>query len=162
MKQDTDSGATSPSRKGKHITHSERQQIERWLKQGISQSEIARLLEKSRVTIYREIRRGRVSQPNSDGTETLVYNARHAQDSYAEKFAAHGPGLKIERNSELAAQLVELLTGEHRYSPHAARQILIDRGIDVPFSSRTIYNYIHKQVINVDSKAQPPRKKPRH
>ncbi len=163
MNQDTNDNTTVDSRKGKHITYQERQYIERWLKEKKSKSEIARLLGRSRVTIHREIKRGLVRHINTDLSEKYVYNSQRAQEDCEMNQTAHGPALKIGSNHELANQLVELMNGKVKYSPYAARQVLIRKGIDVPFSERTIYNYIKKGILNMEAKdlIQGPRKKRR-
>ncbi len=50
MNQDTQTHSNSVARKGKHITFSERQQIERWLREKKSITQIAKLLDRNRVT----------------------------------------------------------------------------------------------------------------
>ena len=60
MNQDTQTHCNSVARKGKHITFSERQQIERWLREKKSLSQIAKLLDRHRSAIYREVERGTV------------------------------------------------------------------------------------------------------
>ena len=71
-----------PSRKGKHINESERQQIEYWRIKGKSITEIATLLQRHRSTIHRELKRGTVTNKRSDLTEYQVYRAQRAQDDY--------------------------------------------------------------------------------
>ena len=151
MNQDTQTHCNSVARKGKHITFSERQQIERWLREKKSISQIAKLLDRHRITIYRELKRGRVKHLDSELREFSTYSAQFAQDRCDEQRSAHGPSLKIACNHQLAVRLAELLCGKLKYSPFAARQILLKAGYDVPFSARTIYNYVHNGVIPVSA-----------
>ena len=161
MNQDTQTHCNSVARKGKHITFSERQQIERWLRENKSISQIAKLLDRHRVTIYREVKRGSVSQLKHDLTVYRTYRAQFAQDRSNEQKSAHGPALKIGSNHQLASQLAELMGGKLKHSPYAARQILIRNGIHCPFCSRTIYNYIYQGIIGISPRdmVQGPRKK---
>lgn len=54
--------STKTIKKYKHLNKTERENIERWLKEEKSKSEIARLLDRNRSTITREIKRGTVTQ----------------------------------------------------------------------------------------------------
>ncbi len=161
MNQDTQTHCNSVARKGKHITFSERQQIERWLREKKSITQIAKLLDRNRVTIYREVKRGSVSQLKHDLTVYRAYRAQFAQDRCNEQKSAHGPALKIGSNYQLAAQLFDLMGGKLKHSPYAAREILIRNGIPCPFSSRTIYNYVYQGIIGISPHdlIQGPRKK---
>ena len=95
MMKSTQEDSTVPSRKGKHINESERQQIERWRLQGMSADEIATLLQRNRSTIYRELKRGTVTNIRSDKSEYQVYRAQRAQDDYLRNSGAGGPHLKL-------------------------------------------------------------------
>ena len=57
---------TTFRKKGKHITDSERQIIEKLYRKGVPIPQIAALLEVHRSTIYRELQRGRVTHLNSE------------------------------------------------------------------------------------------------
>ena len=56
----------TPSRKGKHLNWNERILIEGFLTAGLLDSKIARLLDRDRRTIEREVERGQVEHLNSD------------------------------------------------------------------------------------------------
>ena len=161
MNQGTQTHSTSIGSKGKHITFSERQLIERWVREKKSTAQIASLLARHRITIYRELKRGRVKHLDSELREYFTYSAQFAQERCDEQRDAHGPSLKIACNHQLAARLAELLGGKLKHSPFAARQLLLKAGYDVSFSARTIYNYVHNGVIAVSAQhmVYGPRKK---
>ena len=121
----------------------------RRLREKKSISQIAKLPDRHRVTIYREVKRDSVSQLKHDLTVYRAYRAQFAQDRSNEQKSAHGPALKIGSNHQLASQLSELIAGKLKHSPYAARQILIRNGIHCPFCSRTIYNYIDQGIIGI-------------
>ena len=91
----TQGDCIAPSRKGKHINESERQQIEYWRLNGKSITEIATLLQRHRSTIQRELKRGTVTNKRSDLSEYQVYRAQRAQDDYVRNSGAGGPYLKL-------------------------------------------------------------------
>ncbi|MBF0806709.1 MULTISPECIES: IS30 family transposase [unclassified Streptococcus] len=68
--------------KGKHLTINDRRNIERWLKQGKSNRESARLLGKAPQTINNEVKRGLVLQQVKKGLYKKVYSADFAQANY--------------------------------------------------------------------------------
>ena len=59
---------STPTRKGKYLNWNDRILIEGFLKVGMSQSTIAKELERDRRTINREVERGLVEHLNSDLT----------------------------------------------------------------------------------------------
>ena len=75
MNQGTQTHSTSIGSKGKHITFSERQLIERWVREKKSVAQIASLLARHRITIYRELKRGRVKHLDSELREFSTYSA---------------------------------------------------------------------------------------
>ena len=79
----------------KHITERERYLLEYMLKVGMKVADIAAELGHSKSTIYREIKRGKVLQRNSDYTEEERYLADYAQRDYNEKKHEKGRYLKI-------------------------------------------------------------------
>ncbi|MBR5888362.1 MAG: helix-turn-helix domain-containing protein [Akkermansia sp.] len=91
----TQDDCIAPSRKGKHLNESERQQIERWLLKGLPVKQIATLLQRHPSSIYREIKRGTVTNIRSDLREYQVYRAQQAQEDYLCNCGASGPYLKL-------------------------------------------------------------------
>ena len=78
-----DYSITSQS-KGKHLTNQDRLNIERWHnKEGLSNREIARLLNKAHGTIDREMKRGEIQLKRK-----VKYSAKKAQENY-EGLRAH-------------------------------------------------------------------------
>ena len=76
----TKTKTTTSLRKGKHITDSERQIIEKLYRKHVPVSQIADLLEVHRSTIYRELQRGRVTHLNSKLIAFSTYSADRASD----------------------------------------------------------------------------------
>lgn len=133
---------TTFRKKGKHITDSERQIIEKLYRKGVPIPQIAALLEVHRSTIYRELQRGRVTHLNSELITFSTYSADRAIDERKLRASAHGPSLKIANDYALVAQFNELIL-KHKLSLYAARQVLSKKGINVRVSLRTLYNYVH-------------------
>ncbi len=68
--------------KGKHLTLAERRMIDRWLKEGHSNREIARRLAKTPQTIHNDVKRGQVRQQARKGKFEAIYSADFAQKAY--------------------------------------------------------------------------------
>ena len=85
---------SAPTRKGKYLNW-----IERFLKAGQSESNIAKQLGRDRRTINREVKRGEVEPLNSDLTTRVAYNADRAQDVHDLNASAKGPTVKLKANS---------------------------------------------------------------
>ena len=154
----TQEDCIAPSRKNKHINESERQQIERWRIKGMSVAEIATLLQRHRATIYRELKRGTVTNKRSDLTEFAVYRAQRAQDDYIRNSGAGGPYLKLSWDSKEAKRLGELMT-VNKLSPYAAVEIARQENLNINFSSRSLYNYIHQYNYPIASEQLPMKNK---
>ncbi|VDC43612.1 hypothetical protein FMV2238Y02_21270 [Streptococcus canis] len=58
--------------KGKHLTLTERRNIDRWLKEELSNREIARRLTKVPQTIHNDVKRGQVRQQVRQGEYELL------------------------------------------------------------------------------------------
>ena len=72
-----------------HLTYNDRQKIEQWLDEGVTISEIAKKLQKSISTIYRELKRGEVRTSNdcyySESGKIIIikqYSAKIAHSIY--------------------------------------------------------------------------------
>ncbi|RKX45885.1 MAG: hypothetical protein DRP64_04025 [Verrucomicrobia bacterium] len=118
------------SRKGKHLTHSERILIEAFLKAGAGPSRIARELDRNRRSIAREITRGRVEHLNSDLTTSMLYNADRAQDVHDLNATAKGAPVKLKAGS--APTTSSRSVGRRRWSRPAWRP----RGCRMPFAPK--------------------------
>ena len=129
--------------KGKHLTLSDRRNIERWLKQGFSQRKVASLLGKAPQTINNEVKRGQVRQQVRKGKYELVYQADYAQNCYE----------KNRRNSvrknrcvgEVRQKIVHYMKA--KYSPE---MIAKTKGVAIPVS--TIYYWIHHGKLGLAKK----------
>lgn len=139
----TKTKTTTSLRKGKHITDSERQIIEKLYRKHVPVSQIADLLEVHRSTIYRELQRGRVTHLNSELIAISTYSADRASDERKLRASSHGPSLKIASDRMLVSQFNKLIIN-HKLSIYASRQVLINKGVDVKVSLRTLYNYVHQ------------------
>lgn len=95
MMKSTQQGCISPSRKGKHINASERQQIECWRLKGMSVAQVATLLQRHRSTVYQELKRGTVINKRSDWSVFRAYRAQRAHNDYLRNSGAGGPYLKL-------------------------------------------------------------------
>lgn len=143
-------------RKFHHLTETDRAIIEKYLKRKIPVREIAADLGVSRVTIYREIKRGLCEQMNSDLTVEMRYCADIAQAKYRRNMEAKGPGLKIGKDHALAAYIEAKILYED-YSP-AAVLAEIERDPTLNFSVKicewTLYKYIDQGVfLHLSNKA---------
>ena len=79
----------------KQIDRDERMKIEALYTAGYSITEIAKQMNRNYTTIYREVRRGRTTQRNSDWTERTIYSADLAQMKYEVNKKQCGRELKI-------------------------------------------------------------------
>lgn len=135
------------NRKGKHITERERYIIEYMMKEGRTPNEIALETGKSISTIYREIKRGLVTQRNSDYTEKTVYLADYAQNDYNLKKREKGRNLKIGNDYEFV-RYMEYMIKECKYSPAAALyELRKNNNIRTRICHRTLYKYIHNGIF---------------
>lgn len=143
-----------------HLTYNDRLHIARMLDKGYKVSEIANVVGKSEVTIYAEIKRARYIHTNHDLTETEKYNPDRAQELYEWNLKGKGPGLKIDKDHELA-QYIETKIIDDNCSPYAALQAIKQDGktFQVEIKSvNTIYAYIRKGVFRHLSMAHLPIK----
>lgn len=154
----TQEDCISPSRKGKHINESERQQIEYWRRKGMSVAQVATLLQRHRSTVYRELKRGTVINKRSDWSEFRVYRAQRAHHDYLRNSGAGGPYLKLVWNSEEAKRLHTLMT-VNKMSPYAAIQTARREKMLIPFCERSLYRYIHQYNYPIASCQLPMKNK---
>lgn len=137
-----------------HLNETERDNIERWLNEGKILAEIARLLDRHRSTIYREIKRGTTTQiKNINGyqQEVKVYLADTGQAIYdRNRERSQSKGLKkFSRNFWKAldeANKKRLFSGKNRKYNIKTFTIVYQRKNpleNVP-TYKTVYNYIHR------------------
>ena len=148
--------------KNKYLTERERYQIEVLLKQNTSVQDIAKLLNKARSTIYREIKNGTVELLNHDLTTYKVYLADAGQRIQDERSHNKGKDLKIGNDLELV-QFIEKMVLEQKYSPVAILAHIQKNNLQfkTQLCFKTIYNYVHSGIfLNITSNSLPmPRKK---
>jgi len=139
---------TVKSRKNKHLTYRERLRIEVMLKDKKNSKEIAAGLSCSQRTIQREIRRGMVQQLNGATWQYYrVYNADYAQNDYAGQRGSSGPGLKIGHDHKLCEEIERQI--RLKRSPDVIARNIRSRTDEfkVTLSTRTIYNYLDKNIF---------------
>ncbi len=105
-------------------------------------AKIAELLDKSRQTIYNEIKRGKVEQMRSDLTTHKVYKADFAQLDYNRKKTLKGRDLKIGSDLSLCRRIANLI--KRKYSPYAVTQFLKR---ECYLSISTIYRYVYNGIF---------------
>lgn len=128
----------------KHLTYTDRLNIEKWLREGMPKGEIAARLRVHRNTITNELKRGRYSHLNSDYTTEDRYSPDIAYQKYRKHLAAKGPDYKIGKNIAFANYIEDLILNKH-FSPAAALAAAQKSGhFDITLCYSTIYNYIDK------------------
>lgn len=129
-----------------HLTWTDRLNIEKWLKQGLSKPQIARRLGVHHSTIYDECRRGEVELIDSELRHYKAYSPEAAEDRKKQRMRNREQPLKIGHDHELAAWLVKMI-GEQGYSPSAACALLgktEETTFTVTLCRQTVYKYIDK------------------
>lgn len=144
----------------KYITEIQRYKIEFLLGQKVPVKEIAKEIGKHYTTIYREIKRGRVTQIKNEYQEKKVYCADYAQ--MLQEKAGHNKGRAIKLGHDYqTAEKIERLIKEEKYSPYAVSMILRYNKELTYLCTNTIYNYIDKGYVNVSNTDLPHGKEPR-
>lgn len=139
--------------KGSHLTYENRQTLERLVvenhkrakKDRLSQSQMAEKLGVHRSTISRELKRGRITQRDSEWREYISYSADVAQDHVDENALAKGPELKLGKDKAFH-DFVEYWIVEKKYSPDAVIMKIQHEGLpfETSICTKTLYNYIDK------------------
>ncbi len=134
-------------RKGRHLTTDDRAMIERLVRTGHTQTQIAALVGVSQSTICRELKKGRTQQ--LDGS-TWLYNYTYTADkgqTYADyQKTAHGRGLKIGNNFKYLQALDDKIRDGH--SPYSAIYAVAQtNAFDVHVSKTTLYRYIQEGLL---------------
>ena len=138
---------TTESRKGKHLSYTERILIEKLLKLGINKAEIARQLERDYSTIRREEKQGMVEHLNSDLTTSTVYNADRAQDVHELNASAKGAAVKLMAGRS-AVTLISYYIRVRRWAPEAVSALMKHKGMPDALCAKSIYNYIDQGWID--------------
>lgn len=140
---------TKRKKKYKHFAEKERYKLEVLVEQKIRVSKISSLVKKSRSTIYRELKRGRIKLKKSDLSEEEKYRADVAQRKYEEKVINRERSLRIGKDKELEKYILERIKKE-RYSPDAIIGEIKHKGLKFEgmICTKTLYNYIAKGIFS--------------
>ena len=138
----TDNIHSSP--KIKHLSLIERQQIERWLNERVSVTEIANRLGRNKSSISREMKRGIAQRTNSDWTKSYVYRWDVAQRNYEKNKGGGGRYPRLHSAHPLLQSLQRLIP-INRLSPYAAVCVLQKLGHVPDFCVKTLYNHIGRK-----------------
>lgn len=137
----------------KHLTYTDRLNIEKWLREGMKKGEITDRLRVHRNTITNELKRGRYTHLNSDYTTEERYSPDIADMKYRDHLKAKGPGYKIGNDIAFANFLEDKMLGvqedgtvdkQKRYSPAAALAAARAEGFETSICAATLYSYITK------------------
>lgn len=144
-----------------HLTWEKRLQIEALYAAGIKVVDIAAQLGVHHTTIYRELKRGKVTQRNSDWTERIIYSPNLAQDIHDTNRKECGRKLKI-GNDYKFLRFVENKIINERYSPAAVLAYIKVNNIkfNTDICLTTLYNYIKGGVFLNITMAECPYRKP--
>lgn len=123
---------------GKHFTKEERHTLETLLKMKMSVSDIAKQLNRSRSTIYNEMKKGMCQQMDSDLTIRKVYLYDVAQCKHEELSHHKGRKRKLDPEDPFL-QEVSYWILNMKYSPEAALYKIKDKKLCV----KSVYNYIY-------------------
>ena len=138
------------TKKGKyqHLSEKERYKIETWVEEKVSVREIAKSLKKHRATIYREIRRGRISRLQSDLSKKEEYRANVSQMRYKERVINRERALKIGKDREFEEYVRKKLLKE-KMSPDVIIGQIKAKGIKFEgiVCTKTLYNYVDKGIF---------------
>lgn len=132
----------------KHLTFTDRLQIEAWRKIDVSPRIMAQELNVHISTIYRELKRGEYEHLNSDYTTEIRYSPDIAQQRAEANYSAMGAALKIGSDYEFAEYIEKKIVKE-KYSPAAVLGEIEAQGLkfDTTICVRTLYNYIDKGIF---------------
>ena len=146
----------------KYFRECERYQLEILLQQKTPVKEIAKILNRSLTTIYREIRLGTVEFVDSDLKPYKKYCADASQRIQDERSHNKGKQLKIGNDLKFI-KFLEYMILEKKYSPLAILRYIKRENLvfETEVCYKTIYNYINSGLLlNVTRNNMPmPRKK---
>lgn len=130
-------------RKFKHLTKTQRNQLEMLLRANVHKTEIAEYLGVSLATVYREIKRGSYLHRNTDWTESVRYSADKADYKYRKMLKEKGSQIKLGNDYEYAEYLERKIV-EEKMSPKAVLGYIEKHKIkfNTTISVNTFYSYI--------------------
>lgn len=144
------------------LTWEKRLHIEALYQAGIKVVDIATQIGVHYSTVYREIKRGKTIQRNSDWTEREIYSPNLGQDIYEKNKKECGRKLKI-GNDYKFLRFVENKIINERYSPAAVLGYIKVNGLefDTDICLTTLYNYIKGGIFLNVTMAECPYRKPK-
>ena len=129
---------------GKHFTIKDRYKLEALIAAKVPVKVIADHLEKSRQSVYKELKRGSVYQMDTNLIKRKVYKADFAQMVAENNFSTKGRRSILLNNMDFLELCREKLVKE-KLSPYCLVEYLKKNGIRVCVKS--IYNWIHAGLI---------------
>lgn len=132
-----------------HFTETERYKLEALIGGRVPLRKIVQVLKKHRVTIYREIKRGKVKLKNSELIEVEKYRADVAQADYNSKTSNRERTLKIGNDHKLEEYIRKKIKNE-KYSPDSIIGEIKSKGIKFEgmICTKTLYNYIDRNLFD--------------
>lgn len=144
----------------KQLNREKRIKIEALHEAGFTPKEIAKQIGVHFTTIYRELKRGKTIQRNSDWTEREIYSSDKGQIIYEENKKNCGRSLKIGNDYEFLNFVEDKIIND-RYSPAAVLGYIKENKLTfkTEICLTTLYNYIKGDVfLNVTMENCPERK----
>lgn len=126
-----------------HLSPEERGMIEAYLDEGLSQSEIARRLNRHRSTISREIKRGS-EERKANSLARLRYQATSASNLAAMR--KRNCGAVSKANPHIVKTILKYL--KMKYSPEQIAHAISN----VNVCTSTIYNWVYRKIVAFDIK----------
>ena len=155
--------STTTERSFQHLNEFQRGQLAAFLKVKMPKTQIALELGVSRSTIYEEIKRGTVTQMNSDLTTREQYFPDVGQRVYEENRQRCRKPLKLEQAKDFIDYAQDKILND-KWSPDTVcgRAKKLDL-FDVMVCMKTLYNYIGQHLLKVKNidLAQKVRRKPK-
>ena len=143
---------------GKHLKAIDRGKIEILFKQHKTTKEIAKELQVSERTIYREKKRGKVIQLDTNYKPYYTYSANYAQLDYNYKQTGKQKALKIDTMKQIIPEIEHKIIKDKK-SPYVVIQELKIKYKNI-FSLSTLYNYIRSDQVflNINKRKLPYKK----
>ncbi len=132
-------------KKYKHFREKERYKLEALVDEKIKILRISRILNKHPSTIYRELRRGKISRLDSELIEKEVYRANVAQRRYENNISNRERDLKIGKDHKLVEYIKDKIVND-KYSPDAVLGEIQIKQLEfkTKICTKTLYNYIER------------------
>ena len=147
----SDTDYTTKSRKFHHLTEIQRGQIEAMVKLKVPKAQIATKVGISRSTLYEELKRGTVTQKNSDLTTREEYYAETGQIIYEKNRQKCRKSLKIAEAEEFVEYAEEKILREHLSPDSVVGYAKKHKLFEVIVCTKTLYNYIEKCLIKLNN-----------